>query len=169
MIDKNKTIIQQNIVFDELAQRLKNNNNPIIVERFCVGGGIFNVCVSQLIDGSTLKLYYVGGESDIVLGDDIVEKIDNDTYHISGKFKIKFKPVEVNMVDKPSHYNQGKVECIDAIESAVINKSGVESVCVANVFKYLWRYESKNGLEDVKKAQWYINRLVELMELKNNV
>ena len=75
---------------------------------------------------------------------------------------------KIDNVNKPNHYTQGKVECIDAIESAVINKSGVESVCVANVIKYLWRYESKNGLEDVRKARWYINRLIELLEMKNN-
>lgn len=67
-------------------------------------------------------------------------------------------------VNHPSHYNQGKVECIDALESATINKQGIEAVCVANVIKYLWRYESKNGLEDVKKAKWYLDRLIKELE-----
>jgi hypothetical protein len=60
----------------------------------------------------------------------------------------------------PSHYKNGKVEAIDAIESATVNKKGLEAVCVANVIKYLWRYEDKNGIEDIKKAQWYINKLI---------
>lgn len=64
----------------------------------------------------------------------------------------------------PNHYKQGKVECIDAIESATVNKTGLEAVCVANVIKYLWRYEEKNGLEDIKKCQWYLNRLLEVLE-----
>lgn len=63
-------------------------------------------------------------------------------------------------VNSPSHYTQAGIECIDAITAAVSGKSGIEAVCVANVIKYLWRYELKNGLEDVKKAQWYLNRLV---------
>lgn len=67
-------------------------------------------------------------------------------------------------VNHPSHYTQGKVECIDTIESACINKQGIEAVCVANVIKYLWRYESKNGVEDVKKARWYLERLIEELE-----
>lgn len=67
-------------------------------------------------------------------------------------------------VNNPNHYTQGKIECIDAIESAVAHKQGLEAVCVANVIKYLWRYELKNGVEDVRKAQWYINRLVKHME-----
>lgn len=66
------------------------------------------------------------------------------------------------MSDKinPNHYRQGKVECIDAIESATINKKGIEAVCTANAIKYLWRYESKNGIEDVQKAKWYIDKLL---------
>lgn len=67
----------------------------------------------------------------------------------------------------PSHYKQGKVECIDALESATVNKTGLEAVCVANVIKYLWRYEAKNGLEDVRKAQWYLAKLTDYLEAKN--
>lgn len=64
----------------------------------------------------------------------------------------------------PDHYKQGKVECIDALEAATVNKKGVEAVCTANVIKYLWRYEAKNGLEDVKKAQWYLEKLIEKLK-----
>lgn len=60
----------------------------------------------------------------------------------------------------PQHYKNGDIECIDAIKAAVIYKHGIEAACVANVIKYLWRYESKNGIEDVRKAQWYIERLI---------
>lgn len=67
-------------------------------------------------------------------------------------------------VNHPSHYTQGGVECIDAITAATVNKTGIEAVCTANVIKYLWRYEAKNGLEDVKKAQWYLNRLIAELE-----
>lgn len=49
----------------------------------------------------------------------------------------------------PQHYKAGKVECIEALESATIHKQGLEAVCVANVIKYLWRYESKGGLQDL--------------------
>lgn len=69
-------------------------------------------------------------------------------------------------VNSPSHYTQAGIECIDAITAAVSGKSGIEAVCVANVIKYLWRYELKNGVEDVKKAQWYLNRLVSELEGK---
>jgi hypothetical protein len=67
-------------------------------------------------------------------------------------------------VNKPKHYNQGRVECIDAIESATMGKTGIQAVCTANVIKYLWRFEDKGGLEDIKKAQWYLNKLIETYE-----
>lgn len=69
-----------------------------------------------------------------------------------------------DMVNHPSHYTQGGIECIDAITAATVGKTGIEAVCVANVVKYLWRYEEKNGLEDVKKARWYLERLINEME-----
>jgi hypothetical protein len=68
--------------------------------------------------------------------------------------------IDVDMVNHPSHYTQGSIECIDAIKAATVGKTGIEAVCVANVVKYLWRYEEKNGLEDVKKARWYLERLI---------
>jgi len=67
----------------------------------------------------------------------------------------------VNDPVNPNHYKSGKVECIDAIGSATVNKKGIEAVCVANVIKYLWRYEDKNGKEDVMKAKWYLEKLIE--------
>lgn len=69
-----------------------------------------------------------------------------------------------DMVNHPSHYTQGSIECIDAIKAATVGKTGIEAVCVANVVKYLWRYEEKNGLEDVKKARWYLERLINELE-----
>lgn len=65
-------------------------------------------------------------------------------------------PQELNTQDEDEWID----ECIDAINSACINKSGMEAVCVANVIRYIWRYESKNGLEDVKKARWHLDRLL---------
>lgn len=74
-----------------------------------------------------------------------------------------------DMVQHPQHYNQDGIECIDAIKAATVGKTGIEAFCVGNAIKYLFRYENKNGLEDVKKAQWYINRLIqELEEKKEN-
>lgn len=65
-------------------------------------------------------------------------------------------------VNSPSHYT-GKYECIDVM----LETQGVVAVkafCRCNVFKYLYRSQRKNGLEDIKKAQWYLNKLIELEE-----
>ena len=62
-------------------------------------------------------------------------------------------------VNRPSHYTQGKVECIDAIESATTNLIGIVAVCVANVIKYVWRFALKNGIEDLDKADYYLQKL----------
>ena len=71
-----------------------------------------------------------------------------------------------DMVNHPFHYTQGGIECIDALKAATVSKTGIEAVCTANAIKYLWRYEEKNGIEDVKKARWYIDRLIKELEEK---
>lgn len=63
-------------------------------------------------------------------------------------------------VNHPSHYTQGGVECIDALQAATINLSGIEAVCTANAIKYLWRWKQKNGKQDLEKARWYIEKLI---------
>ncbi len=65
-------------------------------------------------------------------------------------------------VNRPSHYRKGKVECIDAIKSAT--SDGYQFYLQGNIIKYMWRFNHKNGLEDLQKAQWYLS---ELMKLKN--
>lgn len=64
-------------------------------------------------------------------------------------------------VNHPSHYTQGGIECIEALEAATVNLKGIEAVCTANAIKYLWRWKEKNGKEDLKKAIWYIKKLIE--------
>ena len=62
-------------------------------------------------------------------------------------------------VTHPSHYNQHGVECIEAIRASLGDE--FESYCKGNVMKYLWRYKYKNGVEDLKKAQVYLNWMIE--------
>lgn len=72
-----------------------------------------------------------------------------------------------NKVNHPSHYNRGEIECIDAMESAY----GTEAViwfCMCNAFKYMWRFNKKNGREDILKCQWYQNKMIELQNKLNN-
>ena len=64
-------------------------------------------------------------------------------------------------INQPSHYTGGKVQCIDAIEAATIGLEGIEAVCTGNVIKYCWRWKLKNGTEDLKKARWYLDKLIQ--------
>ena len=69
-----------------------------------------------------------------------------------------------DLVNHPPHYNKGKVECIDAIESAVSDLHGIEAVCTANAIKYLYRWKAKDGVESLKKERWYLDRLINTLE-----
>ena len=68
-------------------------------------------------------------------------------------------------VNHPAHYTSGNIECIDTIESAVIELTGIEAMCTGNAIKYLWRWKRKNGVEDLHKAKWYIDKLISLQEI----
>ena len=64
-----------------------------------------------------------------------------------------------DMVNSPSHYNSGKIECIDAME-AMLSREEFIGYLRGNAFKYMWRFRSKgNAEQDLAKANWYTNRL----------
>ena len=64
-------------------------------------------------------------------------------------------------VEKPVHYAAGSVECIDAIE-AQMTPEEFRGYLKGNVVKYLWRERKKGGKESLKKAKWYLNKLIDL-------
>lgn len=67
----------------------------------------------------------------------------------------KPKPDNVN---HPSHYeSKCSLECIEAME-LIFGKEVVHNFCLLNAWKYIWRYKHKNGMEDLEKARWYIDR-----------
>jgi hypothetical protein len=67
-------------------------------------------------------------------------------------------PEEWDAVSKPKHYNQGGTEAIDYIKQQL--GEGIVDYCEGNVIKYLHRWRYKNGLQDLQKAQWYLNKMV---------
>ena len=76
------------------------------------------------------------------------------------RYRSKVKKVIKDNVNHPSHYTQGAIECIDAIKEATKGLFGIEAVCTANIIKYVWRWKFKNGVEDLRKADWYLQRLI---------
>jgi len=88
----------------------------------------------------------------------VISKILNNYKAFYYKNKTKKKQTKDN-VNHPSHYTQGAIECIDAIKEATKGLFGIEAVCTANIIKYVWRWKFKNGLEDLDKASWYLDKL----------
>lgn len=71
-------------------------------------------------------------------------------------------------VNHPSHYTAGGIECIDAIAAALSShQDPMAAWLTGQCLKYLWRWPLKNGLEDLKKARFYLDRLIKHEEEKN--
>lgn len=70
-------------------------------------------------------------------------------------------------VNRPKHYadTDGGIECIEAIEASMSTEE-FKGFLKGNVQKYVWRYAQKNGAEDLKKAKWYLERLITIKELE---
>ena len=71
-----------------------------------------------------------------------------------------------DMVNHPAHYETGKFECIEVMEETQ-GTASVMDFCICNAFKYLYRHNHKNGVEDIKKARWYLDKYIELAERGN--
>lgn len=68
-------------------------------------------------------------------------------------------------INHPQHYEgHTSLECIDVMEIA-FGPEAVAYFCLCNSFKYLWRYKHKNGLEDLAKAEWYLERFTDISEV----
>ena len=97
------------------------------------------------------------------------DKVEKDLFD-SANYEVtedeKEHPFGSDMVNSPYHYKRGKTEVIDIIEDAVKDAVGMpEAVLQGNVLKYILRMWAKhNALEDAKKAQWYLNRLISKLE-----
>ena len=89
------------------------------------------------------------------------EKKEEDGPYILPNEIVKLMPMpkEEDNINHPAHYTQGTIECIDAIESSMTPEEfrGYLKGCQ---IKYLWRYQHKGGMEDLKKCRWYLDRLI---------
>jgi len=89
---------------------------------------------------------------------------DQSIYEIHRKAGEEDTPKTPSDAVNPQHYKQGRTEVIDIIEDAVEGADPFEAVCQANVLKYTLRYRHKNGVEDLKKAVWYAEKLIAYLE-----
>ena len=75
------------------------------------------------------------------------------------------RPKVFDPVNSPMHYASGGIEAIEALE-ACMSPEAFRGFLKGNVMKYVWRYENKNGLEDLKKAKWYLKALIFALEME---
>lgn len=71
----------------------------------------------------------------------------------------------IERVNHPSHYQtKSGIECIDVMEACTEDLNGAEAVNTCQIIKYIWRWKKKNGLEDLKKTRFYLDRLINHVE-----
>lgn len=99
-----------------------------------------------------------------LMGYEVIEDDSPDTREVVEQHG---EDAKADPVNRPAHYTSGGVECIDAMQAA-FGDEAVKDFCLCNAFKYLWRHRQKNGVEDLKKARWYLNRLITEMEVDDN-
>ena len=97
------------------------------------------------------------------LEDDDLDKMVAEFAKQTAEKKLSPGQHEYDVVERPQHYASTSIECIDAMIETQ-GADAVKSYCVCNAFKYLWRHNAKNGDEDIKKANWYLNKAVEIMK-----
>ena len=76
------------------------------------------------------------------------------------------KKLQDIMVSHPPHYqSETGMEVIDVIEAFTFDLKGIEATDTGNILKYMCRWKHKNGLQDLRKAQWYLDHLIKHVEL----
>lgn len=74
---------------------------------------------------------------------------------------------KIDYVNHPPHYQSKKgIEVIDVIEAFTEGLEGVEATDTGNIIKYICRWKKKNGIEDLKKIEWYLKHLIKHVEKK---
>lgn len=96
---------------------------------------------------------------------DLIPEGQQENWIPRNKEKNKNYESDDKMVSHPDHYQtKSGLETIQVIEAFTDGLEGIEAVCTANVIKYICRWKKKNGLQDLKKAQWYLTYLINRVE-----
>lgn len=113
----------------------------------------------ECIHGNSLQIGCSKCEDEVRYGGRLlnIEQLDKE------KYERGYTLFEDMMVDHPAHYSQGGIECIDAIEAALTPEEFI-GFCKGNAMKYEWREKHKGGAESIKKAIWYLQRLLKVKQ-----
>lgn len=117
------------------------------------------VLMSGIVSRRKINILEIGCDDDYYV---IASCVDVDKEeHMSDMNKLAD---DYNNVTRPYHYTQGDIECIDAIKASMTDEE-FKGFLKGNSLKYLWRYENKNNpVEDLKKAKWYLDKLISIVE-----
>lgn len=131
-------------------------------------------CIKDVImDNNPKDIAYTSGKIYISELDECITDDQNKVNHYwsneeSEQYFIKLPKNKKEMVNHPFHYKNNKYECIDVMLD-IFGKDKTAAFCELNAFKYLWRANNKGtDIQDKKKAEWYINKYIELKENKND-
>lgn len=91
--------------------------------------------------------------------------VSKDGFSVPSNWEPLLQTDAAESVVHPYHYNQGKYECIDVMLET-FGKEATKNFCLLNAFKYIWRTGEKNGIEDIKKARFYLDFYISLEEGK---
>lgn len=136
-------------------------------------GDKFECIKDVIIDNNPKDIAYTSGKIYISELDGYITDDQNKVNHYwsneeSEQYFIKLPKSKKEMVNHPFHYNAGTYQCIDVMLD-VFGKDKTAAFCELNAFKYLWRANNKGtDIQDKKKAEWYINKYIELKENKND-
>lgn len=107
-----------------------------------------------------------GGGADVVSetsGSTALTECKDGVCPVPWAIKEKAPTIQPDVVNHPPHYLDGAIECIEAIEAQQTLEE-FRGYLKGNIAKYLWREKHKGGTESLKKAQWYLDRLIQLDE-----
>lgn len=131
-------------------------------------GDKFKCFKDVIMRGVSKNKAYTSGKTYISEKDGCITDDDGAIYHNWNEIDAKLYFIKVSkmkeMVNHPSHYKNNKYECIDVMLD-VFGKEKVLAFCELNAFKYQWRANFKGtDIQDKKKAEWYLNKYIELKE-----
>ena len=134
--------------------------------KICVKGDNINLKFSEDMKQSMIWAYEDRDSKRVRYYLELMDyEIIDDTPDLNRVVEQYGEDVKPDNVNRPAHYTSGGIECIDAMQAAFGDKA-VKDFCLCNAFKYLWRHKQKNGVEDLKKCRWYLNRLIREIEVE---
>lgn len=171
MLEKDKAFISPTIKsMSEAVFILGQMREIVSTSKKCYVGEMYDILGKESSDDNGLMEQFWTEEDllNAVIGNDE----ENETHYLmlpQPRLNVEKAPEkEPDMVSHPPHYQSPTgLEAIDVIKAFTQDLKGIQATDTGNIIKYICRWKSKNGLQDLKKAQWYLNHLINEVEKEN--